>query len=357
MLSFLTPANTLEFLVEGWDKYVSKTFERQVNLISIENKGAVGDIYHPIETRVEDTFQTVTAFLRVLFQAEGITMYEFRDGLRINYFITDRSNRFIQLRYKVFFDTKRAMEVQVKDYLVQLQEIFAPELEKNPAARRQFMNVSYNENLVMFLKRLLNQKPEKKKYKPRFGIGGGLAINMAKISPPADDIPISRAVFEKKISPVVTLSAYFFSQRNFGKNFISPQLSILSYKHEGIAKPKTYFYGTYPGDTGIIKASIVIVELHIGRQWIRTSNFSWYTSAAPALHFFLKNASEQWEYHVDNKGRETAMGYRLQTGLIIKDKFNAWASYSRVPDTFKESKYRIRHESIQLGIQYLFGSR
>ena len=362
----LKPGDLKEFHVEGWDSYISRTFQRQVNLVTIENKPVNFTGYSDYERLKEDSFVTVTGFLRKVVDGSGYTLYEYKDELRRNFFIQQGNGEIVPLRFKVFAHQRESVEknliVPQIDYLVQLNQIFAHKLAKNQSAQRRLMFIDYDNQLIEFVEELLQVEKEKpvvsakqvemSSYPAHFAVGGGVSLNMAKVTPYQEDEAITRAKFKTQASPVIALSFYFYSKRNFGKNFFSPQVLFFKYKNYGHADRKKHAYGYHQADSGYVESSVIFFNFHAGRHWVKKENFSWYTSIAPSVQVLNGNRIHSWGT-TSTTGRSMTFSVMLQTGIVIYKNWNLYVAANRIFSTQFKMKYHVRHDDVQFGVQYM----
>jgi len=196
-----------------------------------------------------------------------------------------------------------------------------------------------------------------KEYRPELALSVGGLANFFEISPRQQNISITRTKFDVKASPLFSVSYIHYFQRNLGKVFLNPHLKYYSIEQEGIA-PYEYINNlAYFADTVTVQAKEINLDLFIGKSWIKTDNFSWYTSIGPSLHFFLENSySERMNLASPEKktGKNFLMFFAAETGVVINRRLGLWICYSGLPDIQNKVSYRFKSTNVQAGLQYRF---
>ncbi len=297
--------------------------------------------------------------MREIYNSPVLKLYEFSDAKRTNYFALENNGKFSELQFKAFYN-RDDKPVYVRNYQVQLQGMLASLLVGRASLERKIFYVDYDgEDIVKYLDKVMNVKSAtgKKAFRPEFAISVGGMANFFEIGPRQQTIPATRTKFDVKTAPLFSVSYIQYFQRNLGKVFLNPHLKYLSIEQVGIA-PYEYINNlAYSPDTVTVYLKEINLDLFIGKSWIKTDNFSWYTSIGPSLHFFLENSYDERKpsgTSEKNSGKSFAMFFAAETGVVINKKIGLWVNYSGLPDVQNKVSYRFRSTNIQAGLQYRF---
>ncbi len=324
----LTPDMCKNFTVTGFDTYDAREIKRMTNA------NAYYDNHFFDKESSEPTYDTLTCFLRRIYAHHSIVLYEFRDSKRANYFI-QTNDSLMELIFKI--DYKNGMLSKDKEYITQLQSLFANFINGNKKLENKLLGLAYTEeDFVSFLKSIygitVSGKP-KVKYPPELIFSGGIAYNTRKVIPLYDVLYVRSAMnYNPSISPVFCIDFVSYSQRNFGKYFASLGLKYTSFQNAG-EKPSV--------ERWEYKAQVIGLDMGVGGKWIQKRDLVWYTSAhLSALHLFKNEEIRKNSTSVTEKD-----GTSLSLNLSLK-----LASYLNVG----ESGHNIISLSLPMYIQAIF---
>lgn len=285
----LTPENCISFTVSGYDTYIAKTVSRMTDAetfsTAVNREGS------------SEHYDTINVFLRRIFDQPGISLYEYSDKLRKNYYI-QHGNDFAELIFKVDYTGGRTVED--KRYLSQLQTLYASQLiEDNKAVRKLFRTEYDGRDLVSFLNHIHDVKqPEKAKelaYPTEIVFSAGASYNVQKVGPLNLGNPRTYLDYSSNIAPLVGIGFIRYGQRNFGKYYWNVDLKYTSFRNiSGYSGSHRWEY----------KSHVASLSVGGGIKWINKKNFAWYTSASSNIIFLLGNT----EVATYNDKREEVKG-------------------------------------------------
>ena len=296
----LTPGNCKSFKA-GADFYLSYHGTRVANtdnvLSSHNDDGA---------TAIKET---VSAFLRKVYEFGGYTLYELNDNKRINFYL-DKDGNIKELEY---FETIKDGNVDpYNSYKAYLYHEFAGKGIKG--FQDKIKNLRYNENdLYNFFAEVLGDKAHaseklRNRYPSETLVGVGANLNSGTMHS-WTSYPFYH---QTGYSPSIELSLRLYSQRNFGKFFFEPAVGIM---------PLSNSFKASAIQTKTIKAMVVNVAIGAGYMFLKKQDISVYADGAPVL-CILANYETKDGKNVGSRGTDARLTGMAEMGVIIKRKIN-----------------------------------
>lgn len=336
----LTPGNAREVSIEGYDTYRSRRFTRLVNPTS--------SMPNYINLPATDSVEEVHGFLLFLTQAMDISLYKYSDKKRINFFI-EKEGSLVELKHKIYLkDNSQALDDNT--FRQQLSVAFELDPTAHSTLNTKLERLEYHEDqLTSFVRRLGGQTAKKKKmYLTEIALMGGVSVNSFDVKWWDYKSPSSEANYSTSLGPVVGIAVYEYSQRGFGRNFITFQLKYYNYKNKG-----TYNTIDQQGEV-TFRSSIVNLGVGVGRNFIRKHGLSAYAAVLPH-GLYLPNSKEEYTTR-KAPGTESIFSYNLelQAGVRFPGGIGMWAHYNLLPtDTRDNPSFDHYHRSFQVGLDFL----
>lgn len=270
----LTPENTRQFTVNGYDEYVAYTGKRLVN--PIDNNILLSETFL---RGIDDESERITVFLRLVIATTGGNLYIFHDTKRMNFFYQATGQPVIELRYKKTLDLKQISEMP--EYRQQLSAAFAAIIERKHLAE-QLEKLKYTEqNLSSFFKTMFPVVKEEARYPnaPKWILSGGVMATTIHADLPDQSPSLLSQTRHFSYSPLLSVGCIVPIGRNFGKYFAYPQLKLYQYKNtmEAYQDPTVIHAITCKADV------VAVIEAGGGCNFINHENFKCFASAGIGL--------------------------------------------------------------------------
>lgn len=338
----LTTSNSRKIFIEGFDSYIPYNGNRLINPIDF------GDVVHQEKDSLS-AYSQVNSFVRIIFEGKAFSLLELEDNIRTNFFIMDDKGVITELLYKIYRDK----EDQIKGidiYKNQLQALI-PELQgTDPNLRAALQNLHYEaRSLSSLFNKVLktNHVSALKKIPAQIVVMGGGASNSFKVSASPQSLVVP-GKYNSNFSPVVGVGAVFYTQRNFGKFFLSPNLRYYSFSHEkesGTGQLKNEF-----------SSSNLYIQVAIGMNILNKDFLKWHISAGYGIGLLLNNKNiRTLNGNVVTKGdfgRNSSPFLELQTGVAIKSGLGLFVGYIPGISVLDYIQYTGKHSSMQAGINW-----
>lgn len=349
----LTVQNCRLFDVKGEDRFVAYHGARMINSI---------DELATDPSSSENLYDTIHAFLKVIYIGKDATLYSYKDKVRQNYFYQLPGAAIIELENKAqeFYTGEGRKIGSTNKFREQLKEVFASQIESKQLQTR-LTNLSFSEReLVRFMNFIgATSLPAKvNKYPARLIIGAGAAFNALKIAG-ADTYFETQIKHTASTSAVFVLGARFTTKRSQGRLLISPTIRLYSFSAEGDID-LTSGLANYNHASEFKSKLIVTTSANIGYMFISQPTFKWYASAGPG-YAFLSGSKEVQTTSYTN-APSTVIQYKpvnmifvvnAETGITIGDKINCWLNYQPPANTSRLLNKSVKFSSLQAGISLL----
>ena len=145
----LTPTNTSVVEITGRDVYHGAIVSRYMNSLDVND---LKDAAHETEKEIAEP-----VFLRVLTTGNVLTLFSYKDEVKSHYFIKDRKDSIIALRYVLFF-ISNTMQVQ-ENYFYRDQ--FMPYTTTNEKAEKYRKVTAWRNDEMIKLVKMINNNTEK----------------------------------------------------------------------------------------------------------------------------------------------------------------------------------------------------
>ena len=338
----LTPENTREFVIDGYDTYVSRRFSRIANPITSINDFRV--------LSPDDSVEQVHGFLLYMTQAKGVRLYKYNDKRRENFFIEKEGEPLSELKFKIHV-TDDLQAVDDNRYKQQLHVAFRESISANPSLQHRLNRLEYKEEkLEAFMRQVEGNKAAKKKMYPgELLVLGGVAYSSFEVKGSEMTTASSETTYDPSVSPVLGIAYFDYSQRNFAKNFFLLQLKWYRYQNNGV-----YTYPYSSQKTKITYEShLANLSVGLGRNFVQTPAASFYVVVAPTALLLLNTKEIYNEKDVASRATFFTYNILLQTGVRFKNKLGIWAHYNVLPiDVQKYVFFQHNHRSIQVGVDW-----
>ncbi|HUZ57474.1 MAG TPA: hypothetical protein VMU83_01670 [Hanamia sp.] len=273
----LTPENC-EGFTAGPDKYISYHGTRVANNDDVLNNNTQDN-----DQLIKDT---VNVFLRLIYQDKNYTLYELRDSKRANFYLSDNG----KIKELEYYETLNSSEmVPYNLYKVYLYQLFS---KKNiPGFKGKLKNLNYKENnLIDFFAYILGDKSHSKenlrdKYPSEILVGLGANVNFGTLITDLNASYLTN-LHHTDFSPSFEIGFRIHSQRNFGKFFLQPSISVTQFSN-------TFHASSPPGFVMKTKDFMVNVNLGAGYIFVKKPDFSLYADAAIAFPILFNYQTEQ----------------------------------------------------------------
>ncbi len=333
----LKPGDVREIHINGEDTYISYNGTRLSNPVNLR-----GD-----DRQVDSVskFDTAAVFLRLLHTGADTRLLVFENSARANFYLQE-DTVVTELIYKAYMAEDRVsyLPLYKQQLLVRFEkEVFSKDLLKVLNSLRY-----KEEDLVAFMEKINGSAPVKKKraYPGKLILEAGISVNhIEKRNTPA--YPEANADYRNSVSPVLGVAYIFYTRRNFGKLFFSPQLKVYSYNNTGPSK-------TTSGSplTTTVKSGIMLnLLVNAGFNAVNRQQLKWGIMINGGLlvatkeELLLENPSgTSGDIYFTKKGMKYTIG--LQTRVLLKNKISGFASYS-LPSSV--SYFYGKYSSVQIG--------
>ncbi|MDB5192671.1 MAG: hypothetical protein JWQ96_2234 [Segetibacter sp.] len=303
----LLPAGCLQFTVSGVETYVSRRFERLINPIEFTMTDNRWD--------TSDQYESKHGFLLLLAESDSYTLLVFKDKIRENFFMEHKATGALaELKNKVIMESNTNMLKYVDTYKKQLYSFYSPIAGEAYKLSDRLNNLAYDEkSLIAFVQSFSTKTSSIKKskaYPAEFLVFGGGAYNTLTVTPNDPGIIQTQLNYPSAISPVFGIGYTSYGQRNFGKNFFQLQLRYSSFKNTGKNNSNNSEI-TY-------QAKVVSFNAGLGRKWIQTGAFSWFTSLLSSYQLLINNKEVHNPPGSENKGVNSSLNALVETGITLK---------------------------------------
>src|ERR1017187_3661298 len=209
----LTPQACKRFSVGKSDKYISYSGPRTLNSMDIVNT-------YGLKSNIKTT-ELINAFLREIYQYREITLYEYVDNKRTNFFL-GKNDSIKELEYFEYSDDNGNIKTD-DSFKIYILNQFSN--NNDPDLMNKINSLSYNENsLIYFFSNIMKDKTYKTikkriKYPAEIFIGAGIDAGIG--TGVGGDGSNDR---QTTVAPLLEIGMRIYGQRNFGKFFIQPSL-------------------------------------------------------------------------------------------------------------------------------------
>ncbi len=296
----LTPQNCKSFTARS-DKYISYNGTRILNSDNIIYSQGVQN-----DQLIKDTIQV---FLRQIYQFKNYTLYKLFDNKRINFFLSDNGD-IKELEY--YESINNGMATPFNGYKTYLYRLFYN--QDINALQHKIDILNYKENdLVYFFADIFNDKSHalqklRNNYPPEILVGAGANVNLSTL----EDIYGRYTFHQTNFSPSFEFGLRIYSQRNFGRLFFQPSISVIPLSN------------SFEGDNFKIKATLVNINLGAGYKFMKKSEVSFYAEAAGSLPVFFNFQTRKGAggKYVGTSGPDNRASIHAELGVIIKQSLN-----------------------------------
>lgn len=335
----LTPENSREVTIEGYDTYRSRRFTR------LTNPYLNTDFAYLSAT---DSTEEINGFLLFVARGAGISLYKYSDHKRINFFI-ENADSLVELKHKLHLGEYNDKIVEDNRFRQQLWTAFISDGVSGPAMKHRLENLAYKEDqLAAFVEGVTRHREKKKKrYPSNLVVLGGVAYNTYDVASKSYSNNSTKADYNTHMGPVLGVAYYDYSQRNFGRNFFTLQLKYYNFKHTGTF---TNFMGE---NTVTFSGSLLNLGIGLGRNLVQSRALTAYAAVVPTM-VYMPNSIEKYSYdNEENKISVISYNFSLQAGLRLPNRLGVWVHYNLLPiDTRRYVYYRNEHRSVQLGVDW-----
>lgn len=297
----LTPANCKGLTVGLSDKFISYKGTRIVNTDNAINS-------HLVQSAQLEK-NNIQVFLRQIYQFGSYTLYKLFDDKRINFYL---SNNGVIMELEYYENINGNQIIPYYGYKNYLLNEFSDKTIKGLQHKVEILRYEEND-LLNFFTNIFNDKSNsseklRNKYSNEILVGIGLNINFGTVT------NLGNATYNKtSYSPSFEIALRTYSQRNFGRIFFQPSLSIMTLSH------------TFDeGSTFKTKATLINVNLGVGYIFLKKSNLFIYAAAAGGVPIIFNYKTHQGTIgeYVNSGSPDVRLTVHPEMGLIIKQSLN-----------------------------------
>jgi hypothetical protein len=335
----LTPENCKKFSA-GTDEFVSYHGTRILNSDNIVSSQGLQSNH-----MVKDT---INVFLRKIYGFNNYAVYKLFDNKRINFYFSDNGD----IKELEFYESLvRNTAVPFYGYKVFLANKFSD--DQIEGLRHKIDVLPYKENeLINFFADIFNDKLHaseklRNKYPSEMLVGIGGNQNFGTL----EDIYGRYTFKQTSFSPSFEIALRLYSQRNFGKLFFQPSVSVMPLSN------------TFNNEVFKVKTTVMNINLGAGYMFVKKPDFSFYAEAAGSLPVLFnfdtrKGASNKF---VGTNGPDDRITVHPELGMIIKRTLNISIHGMlpiRLPFTAdQEYAYKVSQASVALRYVFISGKK
>jgi hypothetical protein len=355
--TMLTPQNCRQFVIEGYDEYVSFLGKRLVNPIS--DKKVLDKKYRSDADEPEE----VATFLRLVTRTPGCQLYAFTDIKRTNFFYRLPGDSLVELRYKKhyfvyylidMYDQEVKNIITIPEYRKQLNNLFFETIGKRKLSGILKTLPYTEEKLQMFIEQLFPPELAKQKQKSRSSgwvLSAGASLNFMNVK------AANSSSTNSPVSPLLSIAYMVPSSRNFGKQFLSPQLNLFRYKNT----VETYD-GTFKTVTTYQNDMVILGEVNGGLNVINRQRVRLYLSAGAGMMVIVNNrrldnkylnsqpSSEPYRSDETEIAVKATPAFNASTGMLLGNKL--LVNFKYLLPTQIGTKDTPRYSALQFTIGY-----
>ena len=297
----LTPANCKGLTVGLSDKFISYKGTRIVNTDNAINS-------HLVQSAQLEK-NNIQVFLRQIYQFGSYTLYKLFDDKRINFYL---SNNGVIKELEYYENINGNQIIPYYGYKNYLLNEFSDKTIKGLQHKVEILRYEEND-LLNFFTNIFNDKSNsseklRNKYSNEILVGIGLNINFGTVT------NLGNATYNKtSYSPSFEIALRTYSQRNFGRIFFQPSLSVMTLSH-----------AFDEGSTFKTKATLINVNLGVGYIFLKKSNLFIYAAAAGGVPIIFNYKTHQGTIgeYVNSGSPDVRLTVHPEMGLIIKRSLN-----------------------------------
>jgi hypothetical protein len=298
---YLTPANCKSFTVGLSDKFISYNGTRILNTDNAINS-------HLMQSAQLEK-DNIQVFLRQIYQFQNYSVYKLFDDKRTNFYL---SNNGVITELEYYENVNGNQVIPYYGYKNYLLNEFSDKTIKNLQHKVEILRYEEND-LLNFFTNIFNDKSNsseklRNKYSNEILVGIGVNENFGTVT------NFGNATYNKtSTSPSFEIALRSYSQRNFGRIFFQPSISVMPLSH------------TFnEGSIFKTKATLVNVNLGVGYIFLKKSNISIYGVAAggvPIIFNYKTLKGTNGEY-INSGSPDVRFTFHPEMGLIIKRSLN-----------------------------------
>ena len=297
----LTPANCKSLTVGLSDKFISYNGTRIINTDNAINS-------HLMQSAQLEK-DNIQVFLRQIYQFRSYTLYKLFDDKRTNFYL---SNNGVITELEYYENVNGSQVIPYYGYKNYLLNEFSDKAIKGLQHKVEILRYEEND-LLNFFTNIFNDKSKsseklRNKYSNEILVGIGLNINFGTVT------NLGSATYNNtSYSPSFEIALRTYSQRNFGRIFFQPSLSVMPLSH------------TFnEGSTFKTKATLVNVNFGVGYIFLKNSNLFIYAAAAggvPIIFNYKTHKGTIGEY-VNSGSPDVRFTVHPEMGLVVNRTLN-----------------------------------
>ena len=251
----------------------------------------------------------IQVFLRQIYQFGSYTLYKLFDDKRTNFYL---SNNGIITELEYYENINGNQIIPYYGYKNYLLNEFSDKTIKGLQHKVEILRYEEND-LLNFFTNIFSDKSKsseklRNKYSNEILVGIGLNTNFGTIS------NLGSATYNKtSYSPSFEIALRTYSQRNFGRIFFQPSLSVMPLSH------------TFDeGSTFKTKATLVNINLGVGYIFLKKSNLFIYAAAAggvPVIFNYKTLKGTNGDY-VNSGSPDVRFTVHPEMGLVVNRTLN-----------------------------------
>jgi len=297
----LTPANCKSLTVGLSDKFISYNGTRIINTDNAINA-------HLMQSAQLEK-DNIQVFLRQIYQFGSYTLYKLFDDKRTNFYL---SNNGVITELEYYENVNGNQVIPYYGYKNYLLNEFSDKTIQGLQHKVDILRYEEND-LLNFFTNIFNDKPKsseklRNKYSNELLLGIGVNINFGTLT------NFENATYNTtSYSPSFEIALRTYSQRNFGRIFFQPSLSVMPLAHTFNER-----------STFETKATLINVNLGIGYIFLKKSNLFIYAAAAggvPLIFNYKTRIGTTGEY-VSSGSPDARLTIHPEMGLVVKRSLN-----------------------------------
>ena len=345
------------FEITNKDTYVKAIVSKDIRPVELEK----------LSVDTKDSIVNETVFLRVLVQADKLSLYALNDD-KEHFYIKDTAGKYEELVYKVYLkDEQKLTYLEEKPvYRRQLSKYILNEPDFDKLVKR-LNTLKYEENELSSFVRTINKDVvsstvKKPANKPVFFISGGVLFAPLHVEGSKDVADLS---YSTSLTPTFGIGMDIFSSRNLSDFTIRLAVKYSSLNYKGNKTDKDWV-GTETEKLYSLKVTTITPELSILYNFVKGSSYTVYgglgvgynLSSFPLNEYveIKKATNDTSKYSNYLPFEKNWTGLSASIGAVIKKKFELTAG-TRILGSFANfASFGFKPSMYTLAFSYRFNN-
>jgi len=352
-----SPGNSAAFGINGFEYY--EQYKLSVSLSRVDPER--------MSTGVDTSTTTATVFLKVVVKGKNVNLYEYNDDIKLRFYIKDRSSgKPDELILRTYLDPDNSTRIVTQTrYKNQLQQLASKYQVSNEKLTKIIEGSNYTEKDIIDIVSKINEAENRlnniRKIAPvRFFLGAG--INRSSLKYSGNTYLALNANSKAGYGPKLAIGIDAFSNPNVGRLILRAELSLAT---TGLQVNSN----TSPYASQSFSQFVIALTPQLIYNFYNTESLKIYTGAGFAINL-PKYTNDHYDYDPDPYSgtrsviknypnlASTYVSFSGTLGFVLSKKYEVYASY--IPSAVVTDHYELFSgaiTSLQLGFNYLFGSR